>query len=213
MPEQIKSRFRADTYIMKSSDETAQKQQILHHYLKKFKHNCDEKCQKIIAKLLKTAEARYIEGIVETANRIAYVGKEEWQITQKDFEVAVKRTNETEKVFDKKELDQATKTLIAQEREANSGTIRNYATVGAVGGTGVAYIVDKNGGWAKVWEVTKGACIQLGKVALVITKHTLKAGAEYCVDGKIPNPKKVIQDMVKDEIFVEVKVPNDKEQK
>lgn len=213
MPEQLKSRFRTQTYIMKSSDEVTQKQRILHLYLKKFKHACDEKCQRSVSKSLKTAEARAIEGIVESADQIASLGKEIWEITQKDLETAVTRTNETEKVFDKKELDQATKTLIAQEREANSGTIRNYATVGAIGGTGVAYIVDKNGGWAKVWEGTKGVCIQLGKVALVITKHTLKAGAEYCVDGKIPNPKKVIQDMVKDEIFVEVKVPNDKEQK
>lgn len=102
MPEQLKSRFKAHTYIMKSSDEVVQKQRILNLYLKKFKYNCDEKCQKSIAKSLKTSEARVIEAIVELANLTASLGKEEWQITQKDLEAAVNRANEAEKVFEQK---------------------------------------------------------------------------------------------------------------
>lgn len=149
MPEQLKSRFRAHTYIMKSSNEVAQKQRILHLYLKKFKHNCDEKCQKNIAKILVTAEARTIEGIVESANRTASLGKEEWQITQKDLEAAVNRANEAEKVFEQK------KEIIPAKEYTNweKGAYGSAIFCGLAGGVNyIDQVAHRNGGWKKIWE-------------------------------------------------------------
>lgn len=176
---------------MKSSDEVSQKQKILHLYLKKYKNKCDEKCEKSVAKLLKTAEARAIEGIVESANLIASIGKENWEITQKDLETAATRTNETEKAFDKKEVDQATKTLIAQEHAAT------WTTRAAVAGT-----VEVTVGWKNVLKKSTSAIVYFGK-----------AGIDFYTYGKQPNFSEIFHKIAKDTLFEEAKASNDKQQK
>lgn len=195
MPEQIKSRFGTDLYPMKGFNEVAQKQVILCHHLKRFKHTCDEKCQKVVAKLLKTADARTIEGIVESANRLASLGKEEWQITQKDLETAIKRTSETEKVLGKNEPDQLTKTLKAQEEAANRTKV--MATIG-----GGATAVEMTIGWKNVLKKTTSAIVYFGK-----------AGIELYVNGKKPNFYEIFDNIAKDALFEDVKLANDKQQK
>lgn len=156
MPEQIKSRFKTDTYIMKSSDEIAQKQQILKHYLKKFKSSCDEKCQKTVSKSLKSAEARVIEGVVESANRTASLGKEEWQITQKDLESAIKRSNDTQEVFETKKETIPARELTNWEKAGYAGAAAGGTGALVAGITGginqLDQVAQRHGGWQKVWE-------------------------------------------------------------
>lgn len=190
MPEQLKSRFEKCTYIMKSSDEIAQIQQILHHYLKKRKHNCDEKCQQYIARLLKTGEARSIEGTVEMAYWDAHI-QEGRQITQKNLETAIKEGNENKKELNKNEPDQATKTLIAQEDAAK------WVKRGAVAG-----VVEVTVGWKNIFKKTASVAVYFGK-----------AGIDLYAYGKKPDFQEIFTNIAKDTLFEEVRPTNDKEQK
>jgi AAA+ superfamily predicted ATPase len=99
MPDQLKSRFRAFTYLIKVKDETQYKLKILQYYLGKLPHDTCERCDKMISKLLPSAEARIIEGIVESANNIAWVGEDESRITPDDLKIAIERYKEAESAF------------------------------------------------------------------------------------------------------------------
>lgn len=194
MPVQLKSRFREYTFIMKSSDEVAQKQLILKYYLKKFKNKCDEKCQKSIAQSLKTAEARNVEGIVETANWLAYLGKEKgenWYISQWELEIAVETSIKAEELLDKSSPDQATKTLIAQEEAAK------WAKRAAIAGT-VQVIV----GWDNVFKKTSSTLFYFGE-----------AGIEFYLTGKKPNIREILTKVGRDELFKTTEIKKDNDQK
>ena len=197
MPEPLKSRFRTDTYIIKAKDELKERQVVLNFYLSKKPNTCDNNCEKKITKLLKSSEARIIEGIVNKAEQISSIGKNEWKITQQDLETAIKRYEESDPAFENKEEDQYTKTLKAQERAANASTVASYTNVAVVGGglaVAAAYetnkVVNENGGWKKAFEKTAAITLYLGKV-----------GGQIYIGGRVPS----FQEFAKEIAFDQVK--------
>ena len=103
MPDQLKSRFATSTHHIKSKDERADHQNILHYHLKKWPNDCNNKCEQKIAALLATAEARIISGVIESAAINASAGKSEWKISENDLQEAVNQYEETKKLSEEKE--------------------------------------------------------------------------------------------------------------
>lgn len=103
LPSFLKYKFSSVIYILEDANTTVkQKKDLLHYHLKKFNKECDEKCEESISKLLKTVDSESISGIIAQANRRASLGKEEWHISQKHLEDAIKQYQENQKYFKKK---------------------------------------------------------------------------------------------------------------
>jgi AAA+ superfamily predicted ATPase len=102
MPEPLKSRFRMQGHLFKINNEELYKYEILEYYLDKITYRICQACKKKISRLLPSSEARIIEEIVNLAEEIASLGKDEWEVTREDLRAAIERYDETRPIFEKK---------------------------------------------------------------------------------------------------------------
>lgn len=149
MPDQLKSRFATSTHHIKSKDEKADRQNILHYHLKKWPNDCNNKCEQKIAALLATAEARIISGVVESAAVNASAGKSEWKIAENDLREAVNQYEENKKLSEEKKEQTSEQSMNNWQKGALGGAA--FAGVSA-GANQIDKLVKRNGGWKKFWE-------------------------------------------------------------
>lgn len=102
MPPFLKEKFLVDTYLIEDTSTVKQKKELLHHHLKKFNNECNEKCEDHISKLLKIAESEDIEDIVEHANYMSFLGQGKQAITQRNLEDAINQYKDNLKFFEKR---------------------------------------------------------------------------------------------------------------